>query len=121
MAENETPKYVGVGALTLVRRSNGNTEYVYAGSPVPADAAPGEVERLEADGFIRRADEPAPAETPTPADPGPAAPARPADSAPKSTWVDYAVQVRPAGQSEQDARADAEGLSRDKLSAKYPA
>lgn len=44
--------YTVVAPLALVRRTNGTMEYCYRGAPVPQDAAPGEVKRLEAEGYI---------------------------------------------------------------------
>jgi hypothetical protein len=44
--------YIVVAPLALVKRTNGTVQYCYQGTPVPQDAAPGEVERLVVDGFI---------------------------------------------------------------------
>lgn len=46
------PKYVGVASLTLVRRTNGEAAYVYAGLPVPDDIRADDAERFLTEGFI---------------------------------------------------------------------
>lgn len=44
---------IGKAPLTLVRRKNGRTDYVYFGQPAPSDLIDGELERLVADGYLR--------------------------------------------------------------------
>jgi hypothetical protein len=44
---------------------------------------------------------------------------RPRQTDPKEAWITYAVALRPEGQSEDDARAEAEGKTKADLVAKY--
>lgn len=53
------PNLIGASALTLVPRTNGVTDYVYAGRPVPGDADPDRLAQLLEGGFIVDADAPA--------------------------------------------------------------
>lgn len=56
-----------------------------------------------------------PAEEPASAD------ERPPKAAPKESWVDYAVSLRPDDQSEADARAAAQAMTKQELIDKYGA
>jgi hypothetical protein len=129
MAKN----YIAIGDLVLVRRTNGTVEYVYKGAPAPRDAAEGEIDRLESEGFLVAVDDAA-AE---PAgmgldgstgpdggttDPGTQAPQRPRGNASESAWRDYhAARLTADGEDPQVARSTADGLSRDDIRALYPA
>lgn len=107
---------IGVAPLTLVKRTNGTMEYVYYGQNAPADAAPGELDRLIADGYLARAVEivavPVVVEQPPPDSPVQAPAARPVQVAPKGAWVDYAV-------SQGAEREAAEALTKEKLIEQY--
>lgn len=47
--------YVGVAPLTNVKRTGNMYQAVLSGAPVPGDALPEEIERLEREGFIMQA------------------------------------------------------------------
>lgn len=44
--------YVGFAPLTIVRRVNGRSDYVYQGQPAPTDGVDGELDRLVAEGYL---------------------------------------------------------------------
>jgi hypothetical protein len=46
-------------------------------------------------------------------------PTPPRQTDPKEAWITYAVTVRPEGQSEEDARTEAEGKTKADLVAQY--
>jgi hypothetical protein len=108
--------YVGIAPLTIVRRSNGQAQSVYAGGPVPADTLQEDLDRFVAEGFIQQVGEDEvggmqnddPAKYDDPDGPG----GVPARSASKVDWVAYAVSQ---GKSEEEANA----ATRDELAAEY--
>lgn len=71
-------------------------------------------------GMVEEVDEPAPAEPvepPAPVEPAPVV--RPGQAAVKAAWVAYAVTQRPEGMSEEDARTEADDMSKADLIAKF--
>ena len=46
--------YVVTSALVAVNGSDGKIKYLYSGTPVPADVAKADLDRLEADGLIEK-------------------------------------------------------------------
>lgn len=122
--------YKSAAPLTLVKRVNGTTQYVYEDGLAPADAAPGEIDRLVEEGFLVEVDGPSP-DAPTHValtDAELAAeyerrfgsggqsqlPTAPAKTANKAAWVEYAV-------SQGANREEAEAATKDDLAATYGA
>lgn len=141
----------GKAALSLVRTASGSVDYVYAGAPVPAGADEADVARLVDEGFLVVVGEDEPEEKPArrsssrgsrsskPAEQsggeaGGAGAQEPdatggessGDEAPpkasgKEAWVEFAVSQRADGVSEEDARSQAEALTKNELIARFGA
>jgi hypothetical protein len=86
----------------------------YVNAPVPAAADPENVDRLLRKGMLAALDAPAEPVVERAADPAEVS-TRPAQAAAKADWVTFAAAQRPDGQSEQDARAEAEAMSKADL------